>query len=375
MKKSALLKQVEKMSDAELAKLITKRVPVWRRTISKLSSLLRAFGSKIKGKFLGTAADAIVKVSAGGGAVADTDTLTVEKFDAPGPRVLQKYIDALDGIGDIDALDEMISRAERSENAALKKAAVGLDKIRDALIDAYTEALQKMSDVADNHLPASIGAIFKAGEKYFEAEQKKYIDSLPEDDRAEATEMFYYINVGVKDGVIDFIWNADITHLPHQSGSERLCVVVTARLTPTDDAFSTRVFVNAVPKVALPGLYNIGTEVPGASASVIAKALPKQFKRELSLHGVSAFMAPAELNIDETEVNTRLMRIEGVTGVAVDTNAITIEFPSGDRGIQAQVLRTLDQIPEIKKLFKQGYEKSLQEVDDNTFTYTLSLKH
>lgn len=382
MKKSAMLLQVEKMSDAELAKFISKQIPRWRLTLNRLRGFLKAFGAKLgrKFRFLSTASDVVLDQSGGSGGVEASDSLVVEKFDVPSPRVLQQYIDALDGIGDIDAMEEMINRHTRSENKELKKVGAALVPIRDALIDAYVDALDTIKSLADNKIPDPVARIFKAGEKYIDKQESDYLDTLSDEKLTPAKKkkrekvVDYYLSIGVKDGSMDFVWNADITNLPHESGSERLCAVITARLIPSDDTFTTEVYVNVLPRIALPHMYNLGTRVPHNTVSAVNKALEGHLRSEMSIHGMRAFLGSVELKIDETEVNSRLMKIEGVNGVAFDTNAIIIEM-SDDRSVHAQVLRALDQVAEIKKAFKKGFEKSLQKTDENVYTYTLSEKH
>lgn len=399
---------LNKMTDEQLLKYYNKRKPAYRRLISKFTSLLKLFKGKVFGKrMLSTASestDFIGRVSGGQGKGATSGKkdgknagfgLIVQKVDTPGPRVLKQYIDALDSRQAIDELEAMIERFSESENKSLNKLVPNLNRDRDALVDVYTEALQNMSDVADNHIPEAVGDLFKRVQKYFDALDADYIKAR--DAAIEAAkkakidppyfsdaELDYYINVGIKNDVMDFVLNCDISHWPaagmleqwHASGiaNRAKVVIITARLTPTDDAFSMKAYVAVHDKVGLPGLYSIGSELNGNDTAALAKDLDKVMPRKFAIADVAAFAAPVDLNLDATEVTTRLSAIDGVTGVTVEATEVTIEYPDNDRAIQAQVLRTMGALPSIKKLLNKQYEPTLRTVDPGVHTYSLTIK-
>jgi hypothetical protein len=390
---------LNKMTDEQLLKYYNKRKPVYRRIISKFTSLLKLFKGKVFGKrMLSTASestDFIGRVSGGQGKGATSGKkggknagfgLIVQKVDTPGPRVLKQYIDALDSRQAIDELERMIELFAASENKSLNKLVPNLNRDRDALIDVYTEALQNMSDVADNHIPEAVGDLFKRVQKYFDALDADYIKAR--DAAIEAAkkakidppyfsdaELDYYINVGIKNDVMDFVLNCDISHWPAAGVTERAkVVIITARLTPTDDAFSMKAYVAVHDKVGLPGLYAIGSELNGNDTAALAKDLDKVMPRKFAIADVAAFAAPVELDLDATEVTTRLSAIEGVTGVTVEATEVTLEYPDGDRSIQAQVLRTMNAIPSIKKLLNKEYSPTLRTIDPGVHTYSLTIR-
>jgi hypothetical protein len=390
---------LKKMTDEQLLKYYNKRKPAYRRLISKFTSLMKLFKGKVFGKKnLATASEQDVIADVSGRKGTNTKTsgqkggknagfgLIVQKVDTPGPRVLKQYIDGLDSRQAIDELEAMIERFSESENKSLNKLVPNLNRERDALIDAYTESLQNMSDVADNHMPDAVGDLFKRVQKYFDGLDADYIKAR--DAAIEAAkkakidppyfsdaELDYYINVGIKNDVMDFVLNCDISHWPAAGVVGRAkVVVVTARLTPTDDAFEMKAYVSIHDKVGLPGLYSIGSELKGNDTAALAKELDKVMPRKFAVADVVAFAAPVELDLDATEVTTRLSAIEGVTGVNVDSTEVTIEYPDNDREIQAQVLRVMGAIPSIKRMLNKEYTPTLRTIDPGVHTYSLTLK-
>jgi hypothetical protein len=69
-----------------------------------------------------------------------------------------------------------------------------------------------------------------------------------------------------------------------------------------------------------------------------------------------------------------LGKIEGVTGVTVEPNEVVLEFPDNDRAIQTEVLRVLGNLRQVKALVKKGYIQSLNNIDTDVHSYSLTLK-
>lgn len=371
--------KMEKMSDAQLTAYFEKRLPLYRRALARLTSFLKQMvGRAFKGKHLATAADVEINVHGGesGKSGGDSGTsLTVQKFEHPGPRKLASYIDALEQIEYIGELDYQINRYADTENKALQKVQKLRVSMYNGLVDAYVEAIEAMRDIAKNKLPEPVGNLFKAAKKYFDPKEAEYVESyMAANDGAEPEHALdYYINVGVKDAVVDIVFNADISHWPRETKEGLMVAVITVRLEPTEDAFTMKAYANVLDRVGLPGRYNIGTEMKGADIPAIAKKIPRAFDMELAAHSVISFMAPVDLKLDETEVEERLMQIEGVSGVVVNPNGVEIEM-NDDRGTHRKAMEALDALPTIKKLIRSGHSRTLANPSPGSYLYSLTLK-
>lgn len=371
--------KMEKMSDAQLAAYYEKRLPLYRRALARLTSFLKQMvGRVFKGKNLATASDVIVNVSGGGETPDHVDTgtsLTVQKFDHPGPKKLAGAIDALEQIEFIGELEYQINRYANTENKTLAAQQKHRVNLYNGLVDAYTEALETMRDFAKNKLPDPIGNLFKTAKKYFDPKEAEFVAQYKAANNGEEPEniLDYYINIGVKDTSTDIVFNADISHWPRETKGGLMVAVITVRCTPTEDAFTTKVYANVLDRIGLPFRYNIGTELKGNDFAAIGKKIPKAFDMELAAHNIISFMAPVDLKLDETEVEERLMKIEGVAGVVVNTDNVTIEM-SDDRGVHREVMQSLDTLPHIKKMIKDGYSRTLQNPSAGTYIYSVTLK-
>lgn len=369
---------IQRMTPEQAAKYYNKRKSSYRRLLSKFTSLLRIFFGKAFRSKVATASSVKVREVRGGSdskGGAGGYGLTVQKIKMPGPRQLQKNIDALEMRGAIDELDAIIDKCSATENEGMKALVKDMIKNRNALAEVYAEALHAMSEMSDNVMPDEVGDLFKRIQKYFDGMEKTHVENRAEGEEAE-DELAYYINVGAADGGIDFVLNCDVTHWRNFSEGfhKALVVVVTARLEPTESAFAIRTYVNILDRVALPYLYNLGTEIKGENTAAIAKNFVKDIDREIARHDVVMFATKADLNLDATEVTTRLSAIEGVSGVNVEENEVILEFPDDDREIQAQVIRIFDGLPQVKALLKKGYVRSLRNIDQNVHSYSLTLK-
>lgn len=371
--------KMEKMSDDQLTAYFNKRLPLYRRALARLTSFLKQMvGRAFKGKHLATAADVEINVSGGTGPASPSaggTSLTVQKFEHPGPRKLASYIDALEQIEYIGELDYQINRYADTENKALQKVQKLRVSMYNGLVDAYVEAIEAMRDIAKNKLPEPVGNLFKAAKKYFDPKEAEFVESYMAANNGEEPEhaLDYYINVGVKDAVVDIVFNADISHWPRETKEGLMVAVITVRLEPTEDAFTMKAYANVLDRVGLPGRYNIGTEMKGADIPAIAKKIPRAFDMELAAHNVISFMAPVDLKLDETEVEERLMKIEGISGVVVNPNGVEIEMDD-DRGTHRKAMEALDALPSIKKLTRAGYSRTLANPSPGIYLYSLTLK-
>lgn len=398
--------RIKKMSPAELKAFWKKEKPGYRRLISKLTSLLKIFHGKIfRGKNLATASDesddtptsgvnrrrvsggdsAPVKpAKPGQGAVGYG--LIVKEVNTPGPRLLKQYIDALGMRTKLDELEAFVDACIATENEGMQALASDAENLYNGLLGVYNQALADMSGVAKHHVPEEVGDLFVRVQKYFNKQDADFIASReaakaaakkagqPEPDYPEG-ELDYYINVGVKDNHFDFVLNCDISHWPMSDVTTKAkVVVVTVRLTPTEDAFKIGAHVTVLDKIALPYLYSLGTELKGETTGAIAKDLDKVLPRKFALNDVVAFAAPVDMKLDATEVTTLLSEIKGISGVTVEATEITMEYPDNTRHIQQQVFRVLRALPKIKKLMSIGYEDSIRTIDTNVHTYSMSIK-
>lgn len=366
---------LEKMSDASLAKYFVKQQPLYRRALAKLTSLLKLFFGKVFSAFASeeilnmTGGEGVIDVS-GGGKGNTNHGLTVEKFKAPGPRVLKGYIDALGTLDFINELAYQMDRAAESEDKALRGQLKAIEKMRDALVDGYIAAMDGMASVSKKHIPDSIGAIFKDAQALVES-------MMPED-----FEVACYLYMGVDGKEADFTLNIDLS----ESEENQSLIVVTARLVPKDDHFSIKVFVNHLTKMALPGNYVLGSAIDAADVKGIVKKLKPAIEREISLTHVIGMLGAIAIPIDVVEIEKKLTAIDGVSAVSYDhdeDNAVTaihyevqgINDPSNAdaKAARSAAFRVISADGKVKALIKKQYSLNLVN-DEDVCTVTLTHK-
>lgn len=372
--KSKNFDKFEKMSDAALAKYFDKQKPFYRRALAKLTSLLKLFFGRV---FQAFASDEVIEVSGGGaggkGSKGGTSgSLTVEKFKAPGKRALKGYIDALETIGFIEDLAYQMDRAAASEDKTLRSKLKEMEKLRDGLIDGYTAAMDAMESVAQKHIPDAVGAIFRGAQETAEK-------LLPE-----GKEVFNYVYVGVEGDEADFVLNIDLT----EDEEQKSLIVITARLVPANDHFEIRCYINHLDKMALPGRYNLGTAIEGSDVKAIVKKMKPAIEHEISMTHVIGLLGAITFPIDETEIEEKISKIDGVAGVSFDhedegITAIHFEIPgisTGDevaKSARAAAFRVIRSTAKVKRMVeREHYSLSLTGGDDaDTCTVTLVHKN
>lgn len=371
--KSKNFAKFEKMSDAAMAKYFDKQKPFYRRALAKLTSLLKLFFGRV---FQAFASDEVIEVSGGAGAGkgkgkgGTSGSLTVEKFKAPGKRALKGYIDALETIGFIEDLAYQQDRAAASEDKNLRKQLPEITKLRDAMIDAYTAAMDAMESVAQKHIPDAVGSIFHGA-------QETARKLLPED-----KELFNYVYVGVEGEEADFVLNIDLT----EDEENKSLIAVTARLIPQNDHFEIRCYINHLDKMALPGRYNLGTAIEGKDVKDIVKKMKPAIEHEISMTHVIGLLGAIAFPIDETEIEQKISSIDGVSGVSFDSEdegivAIHFEIPgiaTGDevaKSARAAAFRVIRSSSKVKRMVeRERYSLSLTG-DDDSDTCTVTLVH
>lgn len=364
---------LEKMSDAQLAKYFEKKQPLYRRALSKLTSLLKLFFGRV---FSATASDEVLNMSGGVGAInvsggspkgGGNHGLTVEKFKAPGKRALKGYIDALETIDFINVLQYEMERAAASEDKNLRSKLKEMEKLRNGLIDGYTNAMEAMETVAQKHIPDAVGALFQGA-------QDIAAKLLPED-----FELYNYVYVGVEGEEADFVLNMDLT----EDEDQKSLIVVTARLVPKDDHFEIRCYINHLDKMALPGRYNLGTALEGTDVKSLVKKMKPAIEHEISMTNVIGLLGAIAIPVDETEIEKKLTSIDGITGVSFEhddegISEIHFEVPgisTGDevaKSARAAAFRVVSSHTKVKAMLRKQYSLNLVNEGDQCI---LTLTH
>lgn len=369
---------LEKMSDAALAKYFVKRQPLYRKALAKLTSLLKLFFGKVFSAF---ASDEVMNMSGGEGSIdvsgggkggkksAPNHGLTVEKFKAPGPRVLKGYIDALGTLDFINELAYQMDRAAATEDKALRGELKAIEKMRDALVDGYVAAMDGMESVSKKHIPDAVGAIFQDAQAVAES-------LLPSD-----FELGCYLYMGVDGKSADFTLNIDLS----EDAENQSLIVVTARIEPKDDHFAIKVYVNHLNKMALPGNYVLGTAIDAADVKGIVKKLKPAIEREISLTHVIGMLGAIAIPIDIVEVENKLLAIDGVEGVSYDydddneVTAIHYEVPGISdphneeaKAARSAAFRVISANGKVKALLRKQYSLNLVNDEDHC---TVTLTH
>src|SRR5690606_15054700 len=346
--------KLKNMSDEELLSYYEKRVPLYRRALARLTSLIRNVFGRL---FKATAASTINISGGGGGPVSGSGTLQVDAFRAPSQKKLQEYIDVLDQIDFIEELGYFLERAKASGTKVMMDRGREAARLYNAMVDAYETAIEEMTKIAEGHVPDSVGALFKEVSKILNKRAKAGNENEPD----------YYLHVGVKGDDTDFVYNADLTDWARTTEEDKLLLVTTVRVTPESDSFRVRVFVNVLDRIALPFKYSLGTEIQADTIAKFRTQFNDEVENELALHDVAIFLAPVKLKIDPTELETALEGTAGLKGIHVQDDRITFEIPEGkdQKSVIAKVVRHLNSHKNIKKLVRAKYTTRFERDGDS----------
>lgn len=367
---------ISKMGADALKKYANKRMSSWRTALSELTSLVRAFTSKVFSAFASDEFSDVDKIDVSGGAGAEntkvlhagSESLRVAKYDAPSPKKLQTLLDKLDTLNHIYEIGDVVESLRKIGDKESLKMADNFDRLRDQMIDAYEKALHSMTDIAENDIPEVIGKLQQSFQKYFDEMDKTHGGE-------ESEGIAYYVNVGVQGDHIDFVINADLTHWPRAEHGDSLLGVMTCRLEPDAGEYKLRVFATVLDRIGLAGRYNVGKEMEGKTAGAVMQKLKATIDHELAIHEVVRTIAPLDLSdyIDETELTTLLTSIDGVTAVSFEGDYIEIEIPGSDRGVVGQAMRVITARPKISKLIKRDkYQPRMSPEGNDHWQFSLS---
>lgn len=347
------------LSDEELFAQYQQRKSGFRKTLAKLTSLLKNFFGKTFSAFATN-----VHVEDVSGRDADKDisenSLTVSGFKAPSANKLRALIDTQSYADDLDFLEETVARMKRSKGEMNQHYAEA-KKLRDAMVVTFNKSLDTLTEVAEKTIPDNIGNLFQKAEK-----------ALSKTGEIAGV----YLSVGADpDKGIHFVQMLDVSNWERESKTAILAVVVTAVMSETSPGnYTTNVFVNVHDKSVLPFRYNLGVEVVGKDITNIAGKLHQVFEQQLAAHHVVAIIAPATLPVDDVTVQTMLGDIKGVKGVSVFEDSIEVEIPGDNKDTIGDVVRALNAYPPIRKMQEKGYTPRFANNGDGLWKYTLSRK-
>lgn len=347
------------LSDEEMFAQYQQRLPSFRKSLARLTSLLKNFFGKTFSAF---ATDVLVRDMSG--REEDTnagDSLTVSGFKAPSATKLRKFIDAQTYADDLDFLEEMLARMKRSASE-MKDRYAEAKRLRDAMLLTFNTSLDGLTEMAESTIPDNIGSLFKQSEKALQ----KIGDAIAG----------VYLSVGAEpEQGIHFVQMLDISNWERESKTAILAVVVTAVMSETTPGnYTTRVYVNVHDKSVLPFRYNLGIEVTGNGIKAIGGKFQKVMEQQLAAHHVVAVIAPADLPIDDVTISTLLKDIKGVKGVSAFEDSIEVEIPGDNKDTVAHVVRALNMYPAIRKMISGDYSPRFASLGDGMWKYTISRK-
>lgn len=349
-----------KLSDEELLAQYKQRLPGFRRTLARLTSLLKNFFGKAFSAF---ATDVKILDMSGRDLEKETaaDSLTVSGFKAPSAAKLRALIDTQSYADDLDFLEESVARMKRSKGEMNQHYAEA-KRLRDAMVVTFNKSLDTLTEVAEKTIPDNVGNLFKASEKALSKVGNEIAG--------------VYLSVGAEpEQGIHFVQMLDISNWERESKTAILAVVVTAVMTETSPGdYTTRVYVNVHDKSVLPFRYNLGVEVTGTNIKAIGGKLQNVMEQQLAAHHVVAVIAPADLPIDDVTVSTMLKDIKGVKGVSAFEDSIEVEIPGDNKDAVAHVVRALNMYPAIRKMISGDYSPRFASMGDGMWKYTISRK-
>lgn len=340
------------LSDDEALALFKSKRPFYQRTLSKLNSLLRTFLGRVFSAFAASTYDV------GGGA----ETLELSGFKVPPKAKLAGYLDAIATQDDLNDLSELCDRLASSKLPAMKEQAKAAKKLYNALFSAYQEALDALEEMTQKHLPDAVGKIFKVAQSV--------IESKSEDAYTSHTAI-----VGVKDDVVDFVQASDVSMWERSDKSESMLnVVITVRLRPTENSYTTTVYVTTLDRMPIPFKYELGTSIGSGDARKLKKDLDEAIQHEMAHNDVSAVLGNVDLTVDDVEIRAILEDLPGIVDFSVFDDSIQVEFDSDDRSNIGNVVRALNNYRKIKELIRKNHTPSLRELGPNLYEYTVSYR-
>lgn len=348
------------LSDEELLAQYKKRLPGFRRTLARLTSLLKNFFGKTFSAFATDihVEDVSGRDDSGGGD--SSNSLTVSGFKAPSAAKLRGLIDTQTYADDLDFLEESVARMKRSKGEMNQHYAEA-KRLRDAMVVTFNKSLDSLTEVAEKSIPDNVGNLFKKAEKALEKTGE--IAGV-------------YLSVGVDaDKGIHFVQMLDISNWERESKTAILALVVTAVLSETSPGnYTTNVFVNVHDKSVLPFRYNLGVEVVGKDVNAIAGKLGSVFEHQLAAHHVVAVIGTINLPVDDVTVKTLLEDISGVKGVSVFEDSIEVEIPGDNENTIGNVVRALNAYPPLRKLISGHHSARFAAEGNGIWKYTISRK-
>lgn len=347
------MKNLESLSDEQLVMYARKNMPVYRRLISKVGSFFRALmGRNIRQVAL--AGDVTIDVSDLRGNIKSVDKLRLSNFKAPNFSKLRASIKVLQETDALDELTYIVDRLEASPSAKMKAEAKKLRVVLDGMIDTFNSSLELLENLANAHVPAEVGAVFKDAERTVNNRLSSHLGKNVSADSS--------ILVGAENDSIDFARYFYLEDYVQQ----RLVLIVTCSLTPVGKEYVMSRHVTTETRIQPPFNYE-----PGPSVSDISSAI----KDEMSLHGVLAEVAKVPLNVDRKRITNAISRFPGVVGVEVGDEDIRVRVKSRRQQQFKDIFAALVSDTDVKAQLGRKYRLNGEyDADDTAWVFTIVSK-
>lgn len=345
------MNHLDKMNDEELLGYARKRMPLYRRLMSRAKSFLTSLLGR--GAMKATAADYKVDVS-GDGKLKSGGSIKLSNFKAPSFTKLKQHISALQ---DSDALDELtyiVGRLNSSENKLMKAEAKRMMPMLQAMTEAFNNSLEALENIADKHIPVEVADVFAEAEKAVTVIMAAYAED-------EKIDLLGSVLVGSEDDHIDFVQYFDVTEYTEN----RLQVVITCSLTAVGSEYVMSRHVTVLDRFQGPFAYDVGEATTDIAKSV---------KSALAVHGVIANIGALTLKIDETRIQRALNKLDFVTKVEFAPKAISVYVKGNKKTFdqEKEIFAVLSSDTDIRRMLGRSKRLISTFTDDKFWQFTVN---
>lgn len=289
---------IKSKSELEVLKYLNAQMPTYRKVLGRLLNFKKLLGGSIS-NYRAVASFADVESMDVSGNVGGN---TIQSFTAPSKIAINKYAAVVFEGDTITVLEEGMLRLEDSVSPLMQKQAAKFRTMYEALIGNYNDAVEALSQIADEHLPTEASRYFKTVRR----EVQKLVGSK---DLPTSVQVDF---VG-KDVV--FAYYIDSSNFV--SDNTRAYVVAVARLKNVGVAFTMTEEMAVYDRI-----------IAGRSirSKEVSKVNTVTINKMLSMHGVSLRLSHTDLGHDESYFANLFRNHPQAREVSVDGTELNIQY-------------------------------------------------
>lgn len=345
------MNHLDKLSDEELVKYANKRMPVYRRLMSRAKSFLT--GLLGRGVMRATAGDYTIDVG-GDGEVRGAGKIRLSNFKAPSFTKLKQHVTALQESDALDELTYIVNRLNSSESKVMKAEAKRMYPMLQAMMEAFNTSMEALERIADKHVPVEVANVFQDAAKITNAIMAAYAEE-------ENVDLLANVLVGSNDDRIDFVQYFDVTEYTEN----RLFVIVTCSLTAVGNEYVMSRHVTVQDRFQAPFSYDVGEATTDITKSV---------KTALATHGVIAAIGALTLKIDETRIKRALSKLDFVKSVEFAPKAISVYVKGNKKTFdqEKEIFAVLSADTDIRRMLGRSKRLISKFTEDKFWQFTVN---